>query len=101
MKPLKLYTVLVPVTVAVSIVFESDEDLTDEQAFDIAVDKGWTVDASKSGEDPGDTFDVSINEWQVHDKVNEGNKYNGVIDHFDVESEDIEILTTNILTTNK
>jgi hypothetical protein len=87
---MKLYTVLIPITAAVAIVFESDEELTDAQAFDKALNKDWTVDAFKSDKDPGDTFDISLNEYEPHEYIVKGNTYCGVINEYDVESEEVE-----------
>jgi hypothetical protein len=85
---MKTYIVTIPVTVSVAVAFKSDETLTDEQAFELATDElPWNLDVKK-GEDSEDTFDVSINNWEVHEWVVKGRVFTGVQNEYTVESED-------------
>jgi hypothetical protein len=84
---MKKYIVTIPITASVTVEFEYDTTLTDKQAFNIAGEFCWNVDVEKD-DDTEDSFNLFINEWEVHQNVIKNGKFCGVQDEFTVEIEE-------------
>jgi hypothetical protein len=95
-RKMKFYTITIPVTASIAIMFESEELLTNSEVFEIAVNEfSWTLQVEKS-DNPFYPFDLSINDWQSHRHIMKGNVFYGVQSDYDVEVEDTEDSDDNV-----